>query len=56
MGPTVPGVTLKWPNDVLVDLDTDHGGKLCGILSERVDGPSRSARHHRNRHQRVNGT
>lgn len=33
-------VTLKWPNDVLVDLDTDHGGKLCGILSERVDGPA----------------
>ncbi len=28
-------VELKWPNDVLVD-----GRKLCGILSERVDGPS----------------
>lgn len=27
--------TLKWPNDVLVD-----GHKICGILSERVDGPS----------------
>ncbi|WOQ17978.1 biotin--[acetyl-CoA-carboxylase] ligase [Raineyella sp. W15-4] len=26
--------TLKWPNDVLVD-----GRKICGILSERVDGP-----------------
>lgn len=25
---------LKWPNDVLVE-----GRKLCGILSERVDGP-----------------
>ncbi|EFS90995.1 hypothetical protein HMPREF9622_02154 [Cutibacterium modestum HL037PA3] len=33
-------VTLKWPNDVLVDLGTDHGGKVCGILSERVDGPA----------------
>ncbi len=33
-------VTLKWPNDVLLDLDTDHGGKLCGILSERVDSPA----------------
>lgn len=33
-------VTLKWPNDVLVDLDTDQGGKVCGILSERVDGPA----------------
>ena len=21
-------VTLKWPNDVLVDLDTDQGGKV----------------------------
>jgi biotin-[acetyl-CoA-carboxylase] ligase BirA-like protein len=31
-------VTLKWPNDVLLDVDTPHGGKLCGILSERVDG------------------
>lgn len=27
-------VGLKWPNDVLVE-----GRKLCGILSERVDGP-----------------
>ena len=33
-------VTLKWPNDVLVDLDTDQGGKVCVILSERVDGPA----------------
>lgn len=33
-------VTLKWPNDVLVDADREHGGKLCGILSERVDGPA----------------
>jgi len=33
-------VTLKWPNDALVDLDTDQGGKVCGILSERVDGPA----------------
>ncbi|AXE38264.1 Bifunctional ligase/repressor BirA [Acidipropionibacterium virtanenii] len=32
-------VTLKWPNDVLVDAEGEHGGKLCGILSERVDGP-----------------
>jgi len=30
-----PGrVHLKWPNDVLVD-----GGKICGILSERVESP-----------------
>ena len=28
-------VTLKWPNDVLVD-----GRKICGILSERVEGPT----------------
>ena len=27
--------TLKWPNDVLVD-----GAKICGILAERVDGPT----------------
>lgn len=33
-------VTLKWPNDVLVDAGTDDGGKLCGILSERVEGPA----------------
>lgn len=33
-------VTLKWPNDVLVDAEREHGGKLCGILSERVDGPA----------------
>ncbi len=33
-------VTLKWPNDVLLDLGREHGGKLCGILSERVDGPA----------------
>jgi BirA family biotin operon repressor/biotin-[acetyl-CoA-carboxylase] ligase len=26
---------LKWPNDVLVD-----GAKICGILAERVDGPT----------------
>ncbi|WP_235737151.1 biotin--[acetyl-CoA-carboxylase] ligase [Nocardioides alcanivorans] len=33
---TVPGVVLKWPNDVLVEPD---GKKLCGILVERVDSP-----------------
>lgn len=33
-------VTLKWPNDVLVDMGAEHGGKVCGILSERVDGPA----------------
>ncbi|WP_116947191.1 biotin--[acetyl-CoA-carboxylase] ligase [Jiangella endophytica] len=29
---------LKWPNDVLLD-----GGKLCGILAERVETPARPA-------------
>lgn len=29
---------LKWPNDVLVD-----GGKICGILAERVDTPTGAA-------------
>lgn len=33
-------VTLKWPNDVLIDLGQDHGGKVCGILCERVAGPA----------------
>lgn len=33
-------VVLKWPNDVLLDTDRDHGGKVCGILCERVDGPA----------------
>ena len=33
---TVPGVALKWPNDVLVE---PEGHKLCGILVERVETP-----------------
>src|SRR5690606_6329608 len=30
----VPGIGLKWPNDVLVG---EEGRKLCGILVERVE-------------------
>lgn len=37
LAPTVPGVALKWPNDVLVE---PGGRKLCGILVERVDAPT----------------
>lgn len=29
-----PGLTLKWPNDVLVS-----SGKLAGLIAERVDSP-----------------
>lgn len=32
---TLPGIGLKWPNDVLVD-----GRKLAGILVERVETPA----------------
>ena len=35
LAPADIDVTLKWPNDVLVE-----GGKVCGILSERVESPA----------------
>lgn len=30
-------VSVKWPNDVLLEADGRHGGKVCGILSERIE-------------------
>ncbi len=35
LAPPGVSVAVKWPNDVLVD-----GGKVCGILSERVEHPA----------------
>ncbi len=37
LAPAEVSVGIKWPNDVLLEAPGRHGGKVCGILSERIE-------------------